>query len=105
MKATIHPTYHAKAQVSCNCGMTFEVGSTKEAIKVEVCSNCHPFYTGRSLLIDAAGRVDKFEARRKKAAELEQQSGKKSKKTVEQSESKDATNDLKELRKHLLKAE
>lgn len=107
MKDKIHPTYHAKAQVSCNCGMKFEVGSTEEEIRVEVCSNCHPFYTGRSLLIDAAGRVDKFEARRKRAAEIgESVSKKQTKKGADDTEApKQGADALKELRKSLLKAE
>lgn len=59
MKTGIHPTYH-KAQVTCACGATFESGSVKENIRVEICSQCHPFYTGKQKFIDAGGRVDKF---------------------------------------------
>lgn len=62
MKADIHPKYYT-AKVSCACGHTFKVGSTKERLEVEICSNCHPFYTGGSKLIDTAGRVEKFRAR------------------------------------------
>ncbi len=64
MKADIHPTYYPQASVTCSCGNTFKVGSTKEAIEVEVCSACHPFYTGTEKVIDTAGRVEKFKARR-----------------------------------------
>lgn len=60
MKVNIHPQYHAKVQVSCACGNTFETGSTESAIQVEVCSNCHPFYTGKQKLVDTTGRVEKF---------------------------------------------
>lgn len=67
MKDKIHPKYHQNAKVTCACGATFEVGSTKEKIEVEICSHCHPFYTGKSQLIDVAGRVEKFKARRVKA--------------------------------------
>ena len=59
MKQGIHPDYK-KAKVSCACGNTFESGSVKEEIKVEVCSECHPFFTGRQKFVDAGGRVEKF---------------------------------------------
>ena len=68
MKKDIHPKYYEKTKVSCACGNTFTVGSTVPEIKVEICSKCHPFYTGREQLIDTAGRVEKFKARREKAA-------------------------------------
>lgn len=67
MKADIHPTYHSKAKVKCACGNIFEIGSTQEKIDVEVCSACHPFYTGNEKMIDSAGRVEKFKARQAKA--------------------------------------
>lgn len=63
MKAEIHPKYFANATVTCACGNTFTVGSTKEKLTVEICSNCHPFYTGNEKSLDAAGRVEKFKAR------------------------------------------
>jgi large subunit ribosomal protein L31 len=60
MKEGIHPNYY-QAKVKCNCGNEFVCGSTQEEIRVEVCSKCHPFYTGsQKLLLDAGGRVDKF---------------------------------------------
>lgn len=59
MKQGIHPDYK-KATVKCACGNEFETGSVKEEIKVEVCSECHPFFTGKQKLIDQGGRVDKF---------------------------------------------
>jgi large subunit ribosomal protein L31 len=59
VKDNIHPTYEVTT-VSCACGNTFQTRSTLKAIKVEICSNCHPFYTGKQKLIDTAGRVDKF---------------------------------------------
>ena len=64
MKTDTHPTYFPEAQVTCACGNTFTVGSTKEKIQVEICSNCHPFYTGNDKIMDTAGRVEKFKARR-----------------------------------------
>lgn len=64
MKTDVHPTYFPEAKVTCACGRTFTVGSTSEKIEVEICSNCHPFYTGNDKLMDTAGRVEKFKARR-----------------------------------------
>ena len=70
VKADIHPNY-ITTQVKCNgCGTSFETHSTVDQITVEICSNCHPFYTGKQKLVDTAGRVDKFNARRAKAAQL-----------------------------------
>ena len=63
MKAEIHPTYYPKAKVTCACGNTFTLGSTKEKIEIEVCANCHPFFTGKDKVLDAAGRVEKFKKR------------------------------------------
>lgn len=63
MKTDIHPTYHRKAKITCVCGNSFNAGSTAEKIDVEVCSACHPFYTGNEKVIDTAGRVEKFKAR------------------------------------------
>ncbi len=59
MKENIHPKY-AKTQIRCACGEVIEVGSTKENIRVDICSKCHPFYTGKQKLVDTGGRVDKF---------------------------------------------
>ncbi|MDP3974783.1 MAG: 50S ribosomal protein L31 [Candidatus Jorgensenbacteria bacterium] len=67
MKNDIHPQYYPKAKVTCACGETFTVGSTKPEIKVEICSKCHPFYTGKQSLIDTTGRVERFRARKEKA--------------------------------------
>lgn len=63
MKAKIHPKYHSKVKVACSCGNKFEVGSTEKKLDVEVCSSCHPFYTGKQKLVDVAGRIDKFKKR------------------------------------------
>ncbi|MCD1147019.1 50S ribosomal protein L31 [Peptoniphilus sp. KCTC 25270] len=59
MKSGIHPEYK-KATVTCACGNTFETGSVKDELKVEICSECHPFYTGRQKVADTGGRIDKF---------------------------------------------
>lgn len=68
MKKDIHPQYNKNVKVTCSCGNTFEVGSTAQSIEAEVCSACHPFYTGTAKFIDTAGRVDKFQAKIKEAA-------------------------------------
>ena len=59
MKEGIHPQYY-QATVTCNCGNTFMTGSTNKNIHVEICSKCHPFFTGKQKLVDSGGRVDKF---------------------------------------------
>lgn len=59
LKASIHPQYHVTT-ATCACGNTFETGSIRSNLKVEICSNCHPFFTGKQKFIDAGGRVDKF---------------------------------------------
>jgi large subunit ribosomal protein L31 len=68
MKKDIHPKYSTTTPVTCACGAKFAVGSTKDEIEVEICSNCHPFYTGQEKVMDTAGRVEKFKARQAKSA-------------------------------------
>ena len=68
MKKDIHPTYFKDAKVACACGNAFSVGSTKEKIEVEICSSCHPFYTGLDKTLDSAGRVERFKTRAAKTA-------------------------------------
>ncbi len=64
MKADIHPKYH-EVTVTCACGASFKTGTTKdcEVLKVDICSNCHPFFTGKQKLVDTGGRIDKFKKR------------------------------------------
>lgn len=69
MKKEIHPTYYPDATVTCACGSDFTIGSTVEELEVEMCSDCHPFYTGVEKTVDTAGRIDKFRARQEKAEE------------------------------------
>ncbi|OGZ04594.1 MAG: 50S ribosomal protein L31 [Candidatus Lloydbacteria bacterium RIFCSPHIGHO2_01_FULL_41_20] len=64
MKAEIHPKYFSDAKAVCACGATYTVGSTKNEIHMEICSACHPFYTGNDKIIDTAGRVERFKKRR-----------------------------------------
>lgn len=68
MKKDIHPKYYPNAKVTCACGNNFTVGATKEEIHVEICSACHPFFTGNEKVMDTAGRVEKFKARASKTA-------------------------------------
>ncbi len=63
MKEKIHPEYHTDAKATCSCGNTFTLGSTKPEIKVELCSQCHPFFTGEQRVIDTAGRVERYRRR------------------------------------------
>ena len=59
MKAGIHPAYH-RTRVTCACGATYEMGSTRENIRVDICARCHPFYTGKQRIVDTGGRVERF---------------------------------------------
>jgi large subunit ribosomal protein L31 len=65
MKDKIHPKYYTDAVVTCSCGNTFTTGSTKKTLKVELCSRCHPFYTGERRMVDTGGRVERFKRRYK----------------------------------------
>ncbi|MEK7574507.1 MAG: 50S ribosomal protein L31 [Patescibacteria group bacterium] len=62
----IHPKYYPEAKIKCSCGKIFTVGATNPEISVEICSACHPFYTGEKRLIDTAGRLERFKARKTK---------------------------------------
>ncbi len=65
MKDKIHPKYYTDAKVICACGNTFTTGSTQKVLKVEVCSKCHPFFSGERRVIDTAGQVERFKRRYK----------------------------------------
>jgi len=65
MKDKIHPKYYEDAEVICSCGNTFKTGSTRKQLKVELCSKCHPFFSGERRVIDTAGRVERFKRRYK----------------------------------------
>lgn len=86
MKAQIHPTWFPKAKVTCACGNTFETGSVQEEIRVEVCSACHPFFTGQMRYVDAAGRVDKFRERMNTLQNQPQKVSKKDKRLAKRQE-------------------
>jgi large subunit ribosomal protein L31 len=65
MKPKIHPEYYPDAQVICSCGNIFTTGSTKKTLRVELCSKCHPFFTGEQKIVDTAGRVERFKRKYK----------------------------------------
>lgn len=67
MKADIHPTWYPEAKVVCACGNTFTTGSTLESIRVEICSACHPFFTGQQKFVDTLGQVERFQKRTEEA--------------------------------------
>lgn len=94
MKANLHPQWYPEAKVSCACGNVFVVGATFPELKVEVCSNCHPFYTGTMKFLDTAGRVDAFRAKqagasKKVISKSEKRKAKKERKLREESERPD----------------
>jgi large subunit ribosomal protein L31 len=64
MKADIHPKFYEKSVATCGCGKVYTLGMTIEKMAVDICANCHPFYTGKEKLIDTAGKVEKFKQRR-----------------------------------------
>ncbi len=70
MKAQMHPTYFDDAQVVCSCGEKFVTGSTKQTIHVELCSKCHPFYTGQARFVDTASRIERFKIKQSQAQPL-----------------------------------
>ncbi len=80
MKEKIHPKYYTDAKVTCACGNTFTTGSTQKVLKVELCSKCHPFFTGKSRMIDTGGRVERFKQRYKKTESKKAESAEKAEK-------------------------
>ncbi len=77
MQKKIHPKYYAETKITCACGNVIKVGSTKEAMETEICSACHPFYTGKKKVVDSAGQVDRFKKRMEKSTLLKKQTVKK----------------------------
>jgi len=69
MKTAIHPEYYTDAKITCACGNSFTVGATKKDIHVEICNACHPFFTGNEKVLDTAGRVERFKAKRAAATQ------------------------------------
>ncbi len=95
MKPNIHPNYYPDAKVTCSCGNTFTTGSTLKSIQVDICSQCHPFFTGEMKFVDTQGRVEKFEAMRQKASKLKKT--KKSPKTLDEPTTQEQPQTLKEM--------
>lgn len=93
MKQGIHPQYYDDCKVTCACGNAFTTGATVPAIHVELCSNCHPFFTGEMKYVDTLGKVEKFEKSRQKAREVAQVQQKVAKERVE----RQRPNSLKEM--------
>src|SRR5258706_3108998 len=99
MKAAIHPKYFEDAKVICACGNTFTTGATVPEIRVEICYNCHPFYTGTMRFVDTAGRVDSFKAKmagagKKIMSKTEKRRIKKEKKLAEEASRPESLSDL-----------
>lgn len=98
MKAKIHPKWHDDTIVTCTCGNSFETGSTHEKIEVEICSACHPFFTGEMKFVDTQGRVEKFVAKREAAQKVQsKRKTKAQKRAEEEKEAKEAPKTLKEM--------
>lgn len=92
MKKDIHPEWYPQAKVTCACGASFVTGSTKPEVHVEICSQCHPFFTGEMKFVDTQGRIEKFQARQKAGVNY-----KKKKKGLEEKEERPRT--IKEMLK------
>ena len=99
MKNDIHPKWHDNAEVTCSCGAKFNTGSTLSEIKVDICSKCHPFFTGEMKFVDVQGRVEKFQAKQEKAKAFA--STMKVKKVKKVIKSKQAARSLKDVLKEI----
>lgn len=93
MKANIHPKYYTDAKVTCVCGNSFTIGATVQELRVEVCSKCHPFFTGEMKYVDTLGRVEKFQQKQQKAKVHKQ----KVVKTVEEKKERQRPDSLKDM--------
>jgi large subunit ribosomal protein L31 len=94
MKTNIHPKYFDQAQVICVCGNRFTTGSTQEIIHVELCSKCHPFYTGEQRFVDAGSRIQRFQAKQQTASTY---NATKKKKADDKKKKDDAPKTLREM--------
>jgi large subunit ribosomal protein L31 len=109
MQVSIHPKWYPKAHVKCACGNEFTIGSTQPEIQVEVCSACHPFYTGQARYVDTRGRVDAFEEKRKQAqkkvvSKSEKRAAKRERRIKEELERPDTLEQLRQTLKKSKKA-
>lgn len=96
MKASIHPTWHT-ATIKCACGNTLTVGSTKSEIRLDICSKCHPFFTGEMKFVDTMGRVERFQAKQKAATVQASQLAQKKQKEQEKAERIKSQKSLKDM--------
>jgi len=103
MKAEIHPKYHTDCKVVCACGNTYVTGSILPEIRVDVCSKCHPFYTGKEKFIDTEGRVERFKRKVDVATKVQQERSAKLAKKVEVKEVASGVKSLKDLLKEASK--
>lgn len=101
MKKDIHPKYGI-TNVTCSCGNTFETKSTIPEIHVDICSVCHPFYTGKQKLVDTAGRVDKFRSRLLKMEKIKTNNQKSSKTSKIKNDSPDSLENISDIKKELI---
>ena len=100
MKKDIHPKWYPQAKITCACGHSFTAGSTLPQIRVEICSACHPFFTGKMRFVDIQGRVEKFQAKQKAAQArtyIKKKDRQKLKKKLEEEEEKRRPKTLKEM--------
>ncbi len=86
MQKKIHPQWHDDTKVTCTCGNTFTTGSTQEEIKIDICSECHPYFTGEMKFVDRQGRVDKFKQKMKKAKQKKKADASKKQKSQDDQE-------------------
>jgi large subunit ribosomal protein L31 len=99
MKEKIHPKYYENATITCACGNVFHVGSTVEKIEIEICSNCHPFYTGKKKLVDSAGQVDRFQKKMAAAEKFKKEQAAKDKKKESAKTTKSSTKKTTKVKK------
>lgn len=97
MQTKIHPKWYPDCRVTCSCGNSILVGSTKAEFQIEVCSRCHPFYTGEMRFVDSEGRVERFKQKRKKAQTLRVQLEEKKKLKKTKKKQDDSPKTLKEM--------
>src|SRR5512135_237980 len=97
MNTSIHPQWYDEAKVICACGNTFTVGATKPEIRVEICSKCHPFYTGEMKFVDTLGRVERFQKKQETAKSYATVLAEKRKKKAERDEQARTPKSLKEM--------
>jgi large subunit ribosomal protein L31 len=97
MKANIHPQWYSEALVTCACGNTFKIGDTKPELRVEICSRCHPFFTGEMRFQDSEGKVDRFIKRREAAAAKAPQLAQKKAKKASLQQTDNSPKSLKEM--------